>query len=183
MLILSSVQFKPNFARCQADVINNFRLCEPLIHEVWKTGSQLVVFPELFLTGYTFLSPEEAAMVAEKHDGPTFRAMKNLAIELNSYVAYGYVESHNGYLYNSSVTIDHGGNVVSRYRKVNLWGNDFLWAKSGDLPPEVAETEFGTLSTIICRDIKAKIPGNIPRTASSKPFFEGTSPQFAVSPS
>lgn len=178
MLIISAVQFSPKFARGPADVNDNFKKCEPLIHDAWKMGSQLVVFPELFLTGYSFKSTSEAAMVAEKYDGLTFRHMRMVAVELSAYVVYGYVEADSLGLYNSASIIDPQGNVACRYRKVNLWGNDFLWAKPGSDTPKIINTEFGTLSTVICRDIRAKIPGNIPRTASSKLFFEDEHPEI-----
>lgn len=178
MLIVSAVQYKPNLARSNADVRNNFRNLEPLIHDVWKTGSQLVVFPELFLTGYSFLNPIEAALASEKSDGPTFREMRSLATELKSYVAYGFVESHDNKLYNSCITLSPDGRVVLAYRKINLWGNDFLWATPGERKPGVFRTDFGVLSTIICRDIKLKIPDNIPRVAGSDPFYDSDKPDI-----
>lgn len=177
MLILSTVQFKPDLARGPAEVKQNFKRLEPLLNDIWKTGSQVVVFPELFLTGYCFLSPEEAGQVAEKSDGPTFRAMRNLAVDLNAYVAYGYVESNGSQLFNSATLIDPQGKPSARYRKVNLWGNDFLWASPGSEGPDIVSTDFGPMSLVICRDIRARIPSNIPRTASV-PFFNGVKPKF-----
>jgi predicted amidohydrolase len=178
MLIISAVQFRPMLAKGPADVRSNFIEIQPLIHEAWKTGSQLIVFPELCLTGYSFLDGEEAANVAERWDGPTFRNMRDAAVELEAYLAYGYLESDGSRLYNSATMIDPTGKVVCRYRKVNLWGNDFLWATPGSEIPPIVQTDFGTISTVICRDIRAKIPSNIPRVASSVPFFAEEKPQF-----
>ena len=140
MLIISAVQYAPRFARSAADVSLNFRECEPLIHEAWKLGSQLVVFPELFLTGYSFKNEAEAARVAERATGPTFRNMRGVAIELESYVAYGYLEADDAGLYNSCMIIGPDGEIRCKYRKVNLWGNDFLWAKPGSDTPSVIDT-------------------------------------------
>ena len=178
MIILSAIQYKPTLAKCSADVRANFRDCEPHIHDAWKMGSQLVVFPELFLTGYSFLNPLEASSVAEKWNGQTFRDMRDVAMELDSYVAYGYLEADGNHLYNSAVLIDPKGSVASKYRKVNLWGNDFLWATPGSEVPSIIETDFGTLSNIICRDIRARIPSNIPRVANTIPFYAEEKPQF-----
>jgi predicted amidohydrolase len=167
MTIISAVQFRPRLASCMADVQDNFRRCEPLIHNVYSLGSQVVVFPELFLTGYSFLNRYEAGRVCEKEDGPTFRSMRKVAIELKAYVAWGYVEiGDGGQLYNSASMVDPSGQIVTRYRKVNLWGNDFLWATPGADPAPVVETEVGRTSIVVCRDLRDKIPRNIPRKAS-----------------
>jgi predicted amidohydrolase len=169
MPILSAVQFRPRLASCQADVLDNLRRCEPLIHRASSVGSQLVVFPELFLTGYSFMSREEAGRVCERQDGPTFRAMRAAAQDLKAYVAWGYVElGESGRLHNSAAMVDPDGSIVTRYRKVNLWGNDFLWATPGEVSAPIVRTELGRTSLVVCRDLRDKIPQNIPRTASSK---------------
>jgi len=179
MVIISSIQFKPTLARNNADIRANFKKCEDLVNEAWKFGSELVVFPELCLTGYTFLTSEEAWKAAERFDGPTFREMRGVATELSSYVVYGFLEADGDKLHNSSLIISPDGDIVSRYRKVNLWGNDFLWATPGTETPTVVNTDFGTLSHIICRDIRARIPSNIPRQAST-PFFKDIKPKYVA---
>jgi predicted amidohydrolase len=174
MHILSAIQFRPRLATCLADVQDNFRKCESLIQRARDVGSSLIVFPELALTGYSFLSPEEAGRVGERRDGLTYRAMASVASDLKAYVAWGYVEFDGGKLYNSSSLVDPDGRIVSRSRKLNLWGNDFLWATPGSGVPAVAETDLGLLSLSICRDLRDKVPQNVPRTASREPgMFKG----------
>lgn len=173
MQILSAIQYKPRFATCRADVRDNFRRCEGLIHTAWKLGSQVVVFPELTFTGYSHMSPDEASRVAEKDDGPTFQAMRGVALALKAYVVWGYVEAGpDGSLYNAASMVGPNGTRLTGYRKVNLWGNDFLWAKPGEDAAPVVTTEFGQTSIVVCRDLRDKIPDNIPRTASTK-LFDG----------
>lgn len=169
MNILSCVQFQPRFARCPADVSDNVRRSAPLIHEAGRVGSQLIVFPELAFTGYSFLDRDQAAAVAEALDGMTFRAMRAVAVELKAYVAWGYVESAEGRLHNSCSMVGPDGALVSSYRKINLWGNDFLWASPGREPAPIVQTELGRTSVIICRDLRDKVPTNIPIMASKKP--------------
>ena len=178
MLILSAVQFKPELARSQADVRLNFKKCAPLIDAAWRVGSHLIVFPELFLTGYSFLSKQEAFLASERHDGPTFRAMRSLAIDLKSYIAYGYLEADGDKFYNSGTLINPDGIAEIKCRKVNLWGPDFLWATPGSEAPPVIETDFGTLSMVICRDLRSRIPSNIPRVSSDVHFFDEDKPEF-----
>lgn len=173
--ILSAIQFKPKLATCQADIRDNFRNCESLIHIAYKLGSNLVVFPELCLTGYNHMSPEDAFKIAESIDGPTFKQMRGIALSLKAVVAWGYVEiDKDGRLYNSATMVGPDGLVITNYRKINLFSCDFLWARPGDRPATIVDTEFGKTSIVICRDLRNKIPTNIPRTASDDQGESGT---------
>jgi predicted amidohydrolase len=171
MIIISTTQFKPRFARCPADVSDNLRRCLNLVYPVLNSGTSILVLPELAFTGYSFHNFEQAFAASENVQGPTFREIQKLAIAGSMYVAYGYVEFDNDRLYNSCNLVSPTGELVSHYRKINLWGPDFLWATPGSNAPEVVKTEYGFISTVICRDIKLKTPDNIPRTASSVPFY------------
>ncbi len=132
-----------------------------------RLGSDLVVFPELAFTGYSFLNTDQAAAVAEPWDGPTMTSMRYFAVSADTHVAWGYVESDpaTGLLHNSATLLSPDGVVIARHRKMNLWGNDFLWATPGSAPPPVVETELGMMSVIVCRDLRDRMP-KLPRTAS-----------------
>jgi len=175
--ILSAIQFRPRFARCRADVMDNFRHMEPLIRKAESLGTGFLVLPELCLTGYSFMSKEEASEVAELSDGPTYSKMRGVAQALSSYVSFGYVEVDpvDGSLYNSATMLAPNGKIVTSYRKVNLFSNDFLWARPGLTSAPVVVTEYGKTGLVVCRDLRDKIPSNIPRreirTANS--LFDG----------
>lgn len=176
MRLISCVQFRPRLASCRADVVDNFRRMQPLLIQAARLGSQLIVLPELCCTGYSFMDPDEAIQVAELPDGPTFLVMRTFAIQAQAYVSYGYVESDGaGKLYNSGTMIGPSGEVVTRYRKVNLFGNDFLWATPGIDAAPIIRTELGLMSMIICRDLRDRIPSNIPRLAAEagKRHYDG----------
>lgn len=173
-MIVSVVQVCPRLAASEADVRDNLRKCEGLLQQAWRTGSELVVFPELCCTGYSFMSGEQASRVCERPDGPTFRFMQAAAVSLKAHVAWGYVESDGKHLYNSGSLVGPDGRLLTGYRKVNLWGNDFLWARPGAASAPVVRTELGDMSVVVCRDLRDKIPDNIPRTAASGPkLFDG----------
>lgn len=174
--IFSAIQFQPRFSRCGADVMDNFRRLEPLVRQAQNFGTSFLVFPELCLTGYSFLSKDEAMVVAETHNGPTYQKMRGVAIALSSYVSWGYVRINpdNGDLYNSATMINPQGDVVTSYDKINLFSCDFLWAKPGLSHAPIVETEFGSTSLVICRDLRDKIPSNIPRLAvKDSKLFDG----------
>jgi predicted amidohydrolase len=172
MAIFSVIQFRPRLATSMADVGDNYRQCEGLVQQAAKLGSQFIVFPELCFTGYSFMTKDEAARVCEKQDGPTFRLMRGIALELKAYVSWGYIESDGTNLYNASTLVGPNGIILTSYRKVNLFSNDFLWATPGYTSAPVVETEFGNTSIVVCRDLRNKIPSNIPRlAANSVPLF------------
>lgn len=158
MPIIAAIQYKPRLATSSADVSDNFRLCEPLVNQAASLGAQLIVFPELTFTGYSFLSWDDAVQVAERQDGPTFKRMSKMASILKCYVVWGFVEIDGEQLHNSASIADPAGNLVLTVRKLNLWGNDFLWATPGDDLPGVVETDLGWMSIAICRDVLDKNP-------------------------
>lgn len=160
----------PTMAFSRAEVTSNLRRSEALLNQAGRLGAELIVMPELFATGYSFLSPEQAASVAEGREGPTFRFMAAAAVELEAYLAWGFLEADGSSLYNSSAMVGPDGKLVLASRKMNLWGNDFLWASPGRFPPPVVQTEIGMMSSVVCRDVRNHIPSNLPRNASNKLF-------------
>jgi predicted amidohydrolase len=100
--------------------------------------------------------------------------MQSAAMELKAYVSWGYIESDGARLYNSAILVGPDGKLLTSYRKVNLFSSDFLWAKPGDKSAPIIKTELGRMGIVVCRDLRDKIPKNIPRTASSDPaLFDG----------
>lgn len=53
----------------------------------------IIVFPEMSFTGYNFTSPEEALPLAvAAGEGEEFQFASKVAVAVNSYVAFGYIE-------------------------------------------------------------------------------------------
>lgn len=169
MPILSAIQYKPRFATSPADVSDNFRRCEDLVEKAVLVGAELIVFPELAFTGYSFLNIDDAARVAEVPDGPTFRRISDLAVKAECYVAWGFVElDPSGALFNSASLVGPDGSLLLTNRKMNLWANDYLWATPGSDLPGIVQTSFGWTSVIICRDLIDKSPGSGRRIFSGR---------------
>ena len=178
MSILTAIQYKPRFATCPADVSDNFRRCENLVAQAAALGSEVIVFPELAFTGYSFLSQDDAVRIAERDDGPTFQRMSKLAKTLKCYVAWGFVESDGEFLYNSSSLVSPDGEKLLTNRKVNLWSNDFLWATPSEDLPAIVQTNLGWMSVVICRDITDRVPKGIGRSG----IFSGRKVDLVAAP-
>ena len=68
---------------------------------------------------------------------PQFEAPLELSL-IHIYIAWGMVEleAGTGDLFNSQVIVSPDGTWAS-YRKVNRWGNDYLWARPGRANPPI----------------------------------------------
>lgn len=122
---------------------------------VWGTGpgTDLVVCPELAITGYVFEERAQAEAVAEPPDGPTFQALSPVAKALGTWVVVGFVERDRDRLFNSALVIDAAGQRRFVYRKTLLFDVDLIWASVGDSGYEAFDTDGGTFSVGICMDL------------------------------
>lgn len=157
------------------DKRENLRRLVKMTTEAAENGARLIVMPELATTGYSFMSQPEAqgeaefitpdaflfntTMIPPKHPAPTMQVMKALASSLNVHLVWGMVEQAVGQdaLYNSQVYMSPIGEFAT-YRKINRWGNDFLWSKAGRSNPPIIECpDLGIrLGLLICRDVRDK---------------------------
>ena len=168
----ATIQFRPTFK----DKRGNLQQLATLVVQAGQAGAQLICAPELATTGYSFMNEAEVAPLAEVI-GPgnmTFDIFKALAKKLNAYIVWGMVErdAGSGDLYNAQVCMAPDGSWAS-FRKINKWGNDWLWAKAGRSNPPIIEMHLGgetrptglpnssevidkKLGMLICRDIRDK---------------------------
>jgi len=99
------------------DLDHNFRLHTDYIHKAKKKNVDLLVFPELSLTGYTLKDMvEEVAL--DPHTDPLFKKLKSLSREI-SFIA-GFVEEKEKGLWVNSAVFFSGGKVAHIHRKVYL---------------------------------------------------------------
>lgn len=137
------------------DVEQNVERACDIVKEAAEHGADLVVFPELFSTGYHLdtIGPRIVEL-AEPIDGPTVRAMQRAAREAGCYVVapIALVREVGGVPFNSAVLIDRQGNVAGSYDKVHLWALERFYFRAGANYP-VFDTDFGRLGIMICYDM------------------------------
>jgi len=168
---VAAIQLAPAFL----DKAANLRKIALMVSQAAQKGAKVVVLPELCTTGYSFMSEAQAIAEAEVvcPEGRTTSMMLKLAAHYNMAIAWGMAELDPGTkaLYNAQVLVTPHDGYVS-YRKANLWGNDFLWAKAGRESPPILRTSFGRspkepasfmdkftesrLGLLICRDVRDK---------------------------
>lgn len=158
---LATIQFAPVFK----DIEGNLKTAAGLVVEAAKAGAKLIVLPELCTTGYSFMSEEDAEPYTEmissylRADEPrSMHVFGTLARKLDVAIAWGVAEkdfANGGHLYNSQVLI-LPSQAFWVCRKLNPWGNDFLWAKEGTTNPPIAEWMGKKIGMLICADVRGK---------------------------
>jgi predicted amidohydrolase len=120
-----------------------------------KQKADLIVFPELSLTGYTIR--DRTYELAETVPGPSAKKIEALAKQTNMHVIYGMIErsANADVVYNTAVLTAPNG-TFGRYRKMYLPTHSIFeekrYFRQGYETPVFA-TEVGKIGIIICYDI------------------------------
>jgi predicted amidohydrolase len=139
------VQFSPEFGKIDENINKAISMIE-------KVDAQLIVLPELFNTGYLFVSVDEASNLAEEIPaGKTTQALCRLARQKNMYIVAGIAEKSGYKLYNSAVLISPAG-YVATYRKIHLFNEETLWFQPGEEGLKVYDIGVCKIGMIICFD-------------------------------
>ncbi len=123
------VQTSPIFS----EVTQNFEQVEKLLG---YSKADLIVLPELFATGYTFISKEEAELLAENIEGKTAEFLMGIARRTNAVVVGGFIEKDGNQIFNSSMIVSDS-EVLGTYRKLHLYYKEKLWFSPGNKPLEM----------------------------------------------
>ncbi|MES2640016.1 MAG: carbon-nitrogen hydrolase family protein [Myxococcota bacterium] len=143
------VQYKPRRGARNSNLAG----LATLAAQALQGGAKVLVLPEMAATGYRFPNPEAIRPMSEAPRGPTFRTFAPLARQYKAHVVVGFVEDHEGRLFNSALVINAEGRLEALYRKRLLYIDDHTWASPGDLPYPQFTTPYGTATVGICMDI------------------------------
>ena len=122
------------------------------IERAASLGAELVVLPELCVSGYAFEDAAEALSYAEPLGGPTLTAWCQLASDHGLVIVGGFCElGEDAVVHNSAAIVDERG-VLVVYRKTHLWDREQLIFAAGTEPPPVVETAAGAIGVAICYD-------------------------------
>ncbi|MBI3802667.1 MAG: acyltransferase [Nitrospirae bacterium] len=114
--------------------------------------ADLWVLPELFNTGYQFVSKKEVVSLAEPVPaGPTTQRLIRLAKEGKSHLVAGLAEKSGKSLYNASVLVGPKG-LIAVYRKIHLFYEETRWFTPGNLPFQISLVGKTRVGMMICFD-------------------------------
>jgi predicted amidohydrolase len=119
------------------------------VREMADIGTDLVVLPELFNTGYDL--SYDMREVAETDSGPTMSRLLELASELDIVIAATMVcrGARAGGIVNRAVIVDAGGLLASA-DKFRLWGRESEQFDRGTGELALACTPVGTIGVAVC---------------------------------
>ncbi len=138
------IQTSPFFG----DKKRNFKEIEKLTA---KLRADLIVLPELFATGYTFISKKEAESLSEGLDGQTAQFLKDLSKKASATIVGGFIEKDKDKIFNSAMIIS-GSELLGVYRKLHLYYKEKLWFVPGDKPLKIYEINGIKIGIMICFD-------------------------------
>jgi aliphatic nitrilase len=134
------------------------------IKEAAGNGSQLIAFPEVFVSGYPYwnwiMTPVQGSKWYEKLyksaitvDGSEVKRICDAAKEFNIHIAIGINEkgASFGEIYNTNLIIDNNGNLIGKHRKlVPTWAEKLTWTSGDGSSLKVYKTEIGPIGTLAC---------------------------------
>ena len=149
-IVIGGVQF----AGLEKEKKRNTETAVRLVRDAAARGAQIVMTPEVVLTG--FVGGEEERAMAEPIPGPATNLFAELAKELGVYVLVGLSELRDGEIYNAMPVITPRGELAGVMRKVhiNYYETPGGWRNGDEFPVWDIETETGScrIGIMICYD-------------------------------
>jgi predicted amidohydrolase len=143
------VQFTPEFGAVE-------RNREALCALVAEADADLLVLPELALSGYQLRDRAEALELSEPADGPTARALgAECRRGRGRHLVVGFAERGAGpdgaRVWNAALVVGPGG-ALGTYRKTHLFGAEPDWSEPGDSGFRVWDLGGCRLGVMVCFD-------------------------------
>ncbi len=138
-----------------ADKARNLKLIETQASKARRKNIDLLVFPELHLTGYAM--KDEVYNLTEPIPGPSVKKVEKLAKEHGLHIVFGMPEESEvkGVIHNAAVLVGPKG-LVGKYRKIHLPTHSVFeerrYYRPGQSVP-VFDTPLGRIGLTICYDL------------------------------
>jgi len=115
-------------------------------------GVDLVVCPELFLSGYHV--GDRITAFAQPADGSLMRRVASLAAKWRSAIVCGYPERGGERLHNAAACFDRHGRLIANHRKVHLPNNFERACFTPGSAPTVFTLDGHRLALLICYEME-----------------------------
>ena len=137
-------QFAPRFGEVERNL-------DAIVEAVESAEADLIVAPELALSGYLFTSREEVEQTAQQVPGPATDKLARAAAHSGCAVVIGMAERSGAEIFNSAVLVGPEG-LVGVYRKVHLFFEEKLYFSPGNLGFPVFRIGDTTVGLLVCFD-------------------------------
>ncbi len=148
MLTLSLAQMDIILGEPQA----NLAAVAPWVEEAARRGSQLLLLPELWTTGYVL---ERVYDLAETLDGPTARQLRAWAMTYRLWIVGSFLLRDADGVSNAAPLFGPEGQILGPYRKIHRFGPmaEDRWLSAGHTPG-LFELPWGATGLAICYDLR-----------------------------
>ncbi len=145
---VAAAQFAPRLG----DVEANLATVEKTVGEARGRGADLVLFPELSLTGY--LLRDMVSTVALRLDSPETERLRKLSRKIA--IVVGLVEETRSFRFHNSAVFLDRGEIVAVHRKVYLptygmFDEQRYFARGSEV--RAFDTRFGRGAMLVCEDL------------------------------
>jgi omega-amidase len=134
------------------DTARNLRTFEAMVTEAGRRRSNVVVFPELWHTGYDLANAKETA---DELNSGVFAQIADLAIKHKVAIVGSTLEKRGMTVSNSTTIYAPNGSLYGVYRKLHLFRlmEEDKWLMEGPSPLTV-KLPWGTTGVAICYDLR-----------------------------
>lgn len=130
----------------------NLELCRKYIQKASSENSDLIIFPEMTLTGFS----NNIKLISEDFDNSkTIKQFSNFAKEFNIAIIFGIVIKDNQKALNKCLFLDNFGNILSDYSKIHPFsfsGEDKFFNPGNKL--SIVEFKKFKIGLTICYDLR-----------------------------
>ncbi len=137
-------QFSPHFG----DTAGNL---DRMVEAVEGCGADLLVAPELALSGYLFSGREELERLSEPVPGPSSERLAEVVRAAGCHLVVGMAEKAGNKLFNSAVLLGPEG-IVGVYRKAHLFNEEKVYFSPGDGGFPVFQVASARIGMLVCFD-------------------------------
>jgi len=138
-------QYRPLFGQPE-------RNCRKVLERLRRTRADLVVLPELALTGYLFENRSELANLAEEPSRSLLvQSLVDLCRSRKLHLVVGVAEKARDRLFNSALLLGPRG-IRRTYRKLHLFDREKRWFDPGDTPLDVDRVAGVRVGMMVCFD-------------------------------
>ena len=144
--------------QCDPEPVRNLKTSIKRIQEAARSGADVIVTPELFLSHYFCQETNLANFdLAEPIPGPTTSKLGTLAKSLGKVIVASLFEKRAPGLYhNTAVVFDADGTLLGLYRKMHIPDDPLYHEKyyftPGDTGFRTVDTRFGRIGVLVCWD-------------------------------
>lgn len=139
-------------AGVSGDVAANLGVIRAQAERAAAAGARLIVFPELFTTGYEI--GRRVLELAEPVDGPIMVELMAAARRAGIAILTGWPERAGDAIFNAAALIGRDGGLLANHRKLHLYGDGERALYRAGSAQTVVELDGCRVGILICYDVE-----------------------------